>query len=109
MLLSNLSANSSVCTTLLELKIPITASPSIPGFYYPPESRSPTSPAPIMPPDAKTIDALALPLLVEAFVQGASKTGTSASSRKANLHFLASVFANITIVRQSLGSSMLAS
>lgn len=46
-------------------------------------------------------EVLALPLLVEAFVQGASlddEQDPGKRLRKGNLHFLASVFANISVV-----------
>lgn len=44
---------------------------------------------------------LALPLLVQAFAQAAQTDETPEQRfRKGNLHFLASVFANVTMVRR---------
>lgn len=68
---------------------------------YPTNSRSGTSPAPVPYPQGEPQERLALPLLVDAFVQ-ASATDPSGDlskrPRKGDLHFLASVFANITTV-----------
>ncbi|KAI0064035.1 DUF383-domain-containing protein [Artomyces pyxidatus] len=95
MLLSNLTASPTTCAALLALTIPI-----VPGTPpYPPLSRSgsvpPHTPQPGAPPER---DARALPLLVDAFVQGAAlspDTPLAQRTRKSQLHFLASVFANL--------------
>lgn len=53
-------------------------------------------------PTGETREILALPLLVDAFVQGSQVVESgdlSKRTRKAELHFLASVFANLTVVR----------
>ncbi|KAF7430494.1 hypothetical protein PC9H_006202 [Pleurotus ostreatus] len=92
MLLSNLTASSGPCSTLLSLSVPMIGP-------YPTNSRSGTSPAPLPYPQGEPQERLALPLLVDAFVQ-ASATDPSGDlskrPRKGDLHFLASVFANIT-------------
>ncbi|OJA21188.1 hypothetical protein AZE42_01362 [Rhizopogon vesiculosus] len=100
MLLSNLSATSSPCAALLTLKIPIIPTPSAPSLFLPTESRSGTCSAPVPYPSGEPQDILALPLLIDAFVQGASidpSQDRTARKRKGELHFLASVFANISI------------
>lgn len=91
MLLSNLTASPSACSVLLNLKIPLV--PTTTGSYYTPESRSGSCSAPVPYPSEKPHDTLAIPLLIDAFVQGASK-----QVRKGDLHFLSSVFANISTV-----------
>lgn len=46
------------------------------------------------------MEVLALPLLVQTFVQGAQvSTSAEERTRKSDLHFLSSVFANISVVR----------
>ena len=52
-------------------------------------------------PTGESREVQALPLLVDAFVQGSQVVESgdlSKRSRKAELHFLASVFANMTVV-----------
>ncbi|KAJ6617018.1 hypothetical protein B0H10DRAFT_2164537 [Mycena sp. CBHHK59/15] len=80
------------CATVLSLKIDIIPEPTFPNSFYPPQSRCGTAvaPAPYPAGDARLV--LALPLLLDAFVQGA-QTDDSADG---NLHFQASVFANLT-------------
>lgn len=100
MLLSNITALASTCTALLSLKIPVVATPSSNAGFYPPQSRSGTCPPPSPYPSGEEIEVLALPLLVQAFVQGAQVSASSEErTRKSDLHFLASVFANISVVR----------
>ncbi|KAH7906508.1 hypothetical protein BJ138DRAFT_1129855 [Hygrophoropsis aurantiaca] len=102
MLLSNLSASSSTCAALLSLHasiIPFPSSPSPPSpSYYTPQSRAGTATAPVPYPagagDAR--DVFALPLLVEAFAATGGDVGDKSKVRKGELHFLASVFANIS-------------
>lgn len=97
MLLSNLTASSTTCASLLSLKITIIPLPTFPNGFYPTQSRCGTCPTPVPYPSAESQDVLALPLLLDAFVQGAQITDDlSKRSRKADLHFLASVFANLT-------------
>ncbi|KAJ7605303.1 hypothetical protein FB45DRAFT_490612 [Roridomyces roridus] len=92
MLLSNLTASSAACATVLSLNIDIIVEPN--GFYLP-QSRCATAVAPDPYPagDAKAVPALSL--LVDVFVQGAELSDET-RKRKGNLHFLASVFANLT-------------
>ncbi|KAI6014064.1 hypothetical protein BKA83DRAFT_4353645 [Pisolithus microcarpus] len=102
MLLSNLTASTSACSALLTLNVPlvaITPSASFQVSYYTPHSRSGTCPAPVPYPSGQQHEILALPLLIDAFVQGASLDQSGDKSRRArkgDLHFLSSVFANIS-------------
>jgi len=101
MLLSNLTAHHSVCATLLSLKIPVVQDSSLSYRYYPVQSRSVTSPAPSLASDGETIDVAALPLLVDAFASSAkvkSAGDPKVSTREGELHFLSSVFANLSVV-----------
>ncbi|KAI0272436.1 DUF383-domain-containing protein [Gloeopeniophorella convolvens] len=89
MLLSNLSASPSVCAAILALQIPILHTPSSAGPFYPTQSRAGSCAPPVR----------ALPFLVDAFVQGASIDASvplDKRTRKSELHFLASVFANLS-------------
>ncbi|KAJ2917111.1 hypothetical protein MD484_g3296, partial [Candolleomyces efflorescens] len=70
------------------------------GSLYPVNSRSGSCAAPVPYPAGEEKEVPALPLLVEAFVQGATMgeiTDLSKRPRKAELHFLASVFANMSV------------
>ncbi|PCH44447.1 DUF383-domain-containing protein [Wolfiporia cocos MD-104 SS10] len=99
MLLSNLTASSSTCSTLLTLNIPILPDAKSPTSYFPVQSQSGTCPAPVPYPSGEPRNVNALPLLVDAFVQGASVEETQDKEkrpRKSSLHFLASVFANLS-------------
>jgi hypothetical protein len=80
------------------MKISIIPDRKNPDAFYPVQSRSGTSP---LPPPGDSRDVLAMPLLVDAFVQGAlvdENQKLDERKRKGELHFLASVFANITTV-----------
>ena len=103
MLLSNISKTPTAASRVAKLKIPVYFSPRI----YTPLSRSATSSSPDELPDGPPQEVDVLPLLVDAFVAGAStKNPSSAESdsqpvqnqREGSLHFLASVFANVTNV-----------
>ncbi|KAG8978702.1 hypothetical protein FRC05_009975 [Tulasnella sp. 425] len=96
MILSNLTAHPAPCSTILDMKIAVIADSSIPGGFYPTNSRCATSPTPPLPPQTSTQEVPALPLLLDAFVQGASEDPNASTKRKAPLHFLASVFANLS-------------
>ncbi|KAG1738879.1 uncharacterized protein EDB91DRAFT_1137061 [Suillus paluster] len=99
MLLSNLTASSSPCAALLALKVPIISTPSSSSPFFPTQSRSGTCSAPVPYPSGEPQDILALPLLIDTFVHGASidpSGDLSSRKRKGELHFLASVFANIS-------------
>ncbi|KAJ6568368.1 hypothetical protein DFH09DRAFT_1080741 [Mycena vulgaris] len=103
MLLSNLTASSAACATVLSLDIDIIPEPTFPNSFYPPQSRCATcvAPAPYPPSNARATPAL--PLLIDAFVQGAEtdeSADASARLRKGNVHFLASVFANLSTASQ---------
>ncbi|KAF8236647.1 cytoplasmic protein [Tricholoma matsutake] len=99
MLLSNLTSSSAACSVLLSLYCPIIPAPNLPNGFYPIQSRCGTSPTPEPYPSAELRDVLALPLLLDAFIQGAQADESgdiSKRTRKGDLHFLASVFANLT-------------
>lgn len=101
MLLSNLTSQQSVCAMLLSLKIPIIIDQSLSYRYYPTQSRSGTSQPPTLS-TGDTKEVAALPLLLDAFSTSAKPEGSESllntSARKGNLHFLASVFANLSVV-----------
>ncbi|KAI6001225.1 hypothetical protein EDD15DRAFT_2385862 [Pisolithus albus] len=72
---------------------------NITASYYTPLSRSGTCPAPVPYPSGEQHEILALPLLIDAFVQGATldQSGDKSNrARKGDLHFLSSAFANIS-------------
>ncbi|EGN95120.1 hypothetical protein SERLA73DRAFT_77131 [Serpula lacrymans var. lacrymans S7.3] len=99
MLLSNLTASSAACAALLKLNISLIpgAFSSIP--YYPTQSRAGTCSPPTPYPSGEACDVLALPLLIDAFVQGAlveSLGENQPRQRRGELHFLSSVFANLS-------------
>ncbi|KAG8891925.1 hypothetical protein FRC01_014444, partial [Tulasnella sp. 417] len=96
MILSNLTAHVAPCNTILDLKIPVVVDPSIPGGFYPTNSRCATSPTPTLPAKPPTQEVQAFPLLLDAFAQAASEDPNASPQRKAKLHFLASVFANLS-------------
>ncbi|KAI9067968.1 DUF383-domain-containing protein [Trametes sanguinea] len=101
MLLSNLSAASSVCTALLSLKVPLLPDPKSPMGWFPVDSRCGTCPAPVPYPPGEPREALALPMLVDAFVRAAPAVENQELDKrphKGDLHFLASVFANLSTV-----------
>jgi hypothetical protein len=101
MLLSNLTAASTACSILLTLKIAIIPDDRLSNSLYPIESRCGSCPAPVPYPSGDSREALVLPMLIDAFVEGAQMVETgdlSKRTRKAELHFLASVFANMTVV-----------
>jgi hypothetical protein len=98
MLLSNLTASSAACSAILSLEVSIVLDPSSPNLYYATQSRCGTSIAPFPFPPGETISVLALPLMIDAFVQGGYLEDDKLKrSRKGELHFLASVFANLTV------------
>lgn len=103
MLLSNLSVSAAVTSAVVSMKISVIPDPKDPDAFYPVQSRSGTSPLP--PPDSKDPqDVLAMPLLVDAFVQSAlvdESQHLGERKRKGELHFLASIFANITTVNST--------
>ncbi|KDQ50743.1 hypothetical protein JAAARDRAFT_551131 [Jaapia argillacea MUCL 33604] len=99
MLLSNISAFPSACSALLDLKVPAIQDETFLTSYYPPQSRSASCPSPNPYPTGQPRDVEALPLLVDAFVHSVKPASTQSDDsrpRKGDLHFLASVFANIS-------------
>ncbi|RPD64167.1 DUF383-domain-containing protein [Lentinus tigrinus ALCF2SS1-7] len=99
MLLSNVTASSSACSVLLNLKIPVLPDSRSPMKIYPVDSRSGTCPAPVPYPQGEPKEVHALPLLVDAFVKAARVADDKDLDKrpfKGDLHFLASVFANIS-------------
>lgn len=94
MVLSNITVNPSAIQTLLSLKIRLDGD-------HPVASRAATSPTPTSSSSAPSRDAVAIALLMDAFVDAAVIPGEPKQERKrkGDLHFLASVFANITVVR----------
>ncbi|KAF8993804.1 hypothetical protein BDQ17DRAFT_1367936 [Cyathus striatus] len=99
MLLSNLTASSSACSAMLKLKIPVIPDKRLSNGLFPVDSRSGSCPSPVPYPQAEAKEVLALPLLVDAFVEGAQmdEGDLSKRTRKGSLNFLASVFANVTV------------
>ncbi|KAF9266715.1 DUF383-domain-containing protein [Marasmius fiardii PR-910] len=99
MLLSNLSASSSACATLLSMKVAIIANEKVQNGFFATQSRSGSCTAPVPYPTGEEQEILALPLLLDAFVQGAQVDeiqDLSKRARKGSLHFLASIFGNLT-------------
>ncbi|KIM88162.1 hypothetical protein PILCRDRAFT_770815 [Piloderma croceum F 1598] len=100
MLLSNLTASSAACSVLLSLNIPVISDPTSAVQLYPTQSRCGTCVAPIPYPSGDSRDVPALPLLLDAFVQGAQvdpSADPATRKRKGELHFLSSVFANLSV------------
>lgn len=93
MVLSNMTVNPNVIQALLVLKIQLEND-------YPVASRSATAPTPPSVTPIQTREESAVLLLVDSFVEAAAAPGDSKEDRKrkGDLHFLASVFANITVV-----------
>jgi hypothetical protein len=104
MLLSNLTTSAAACSAVLEMKIPVIPDTSSPDSFYPPQSRCATCNAPVPYPTGDSQDVLSLPLLVNAFAQGAQIVSTpdQPPQRKGQLHFLANVFANLTVVSRPI-------
>ncbi|KAI9508162.1 DUF383-domain-containing protein [Russula earlei] len=99
MLLSNLTTSPGPCTALLALHIPILRTPSSAGPFYPTQSRAGSCAPPVPYPAGTEVNVRALSLLVDAFVQVANVDPTmplDKRPRKSELHFLASVFANLS-------------
>lgn len=100
MLLSNLTAAAPACAALLKMKINVIPDDRLSNKAYPTESRCGSCPEPVPYPKAEPKQVLALPLLLDAFVEGAQVVDDlSKRTRKGELHFMASVFANMTAVK----------
>ena len=105
MLLSNITSSAATCATLLSMEVPVLSDPKVASKYFPTQSRSSTCPAPVPYPAGEPKDIPALPLLVDAFVQGAGvddEEDPDKRLRKGGLHFLAVVFANLSMVSASV-------
>jgi hypothetical protein len=101
MMLSNITSAASTATTLLSLKVSILPDAKSSVGFFPTQSRSGTCAAPVPYPPGEPEEVFALPLLIDAFVQGATveeEQDPDKRLRKASLHFLSSVFANIGVV-----------
>ncbi|KZT70781.1 DUF383-domain-containing protein [Daedalea quercina L-15889] len=99
MLLSNLTTSTAVCSELLNSTVSILPDPKSPTLYFPVQSQCGTCPAPVPYPAGEPRSVNALPLLLDAFVQGAAAEETEDREkriRKGTLHFLSSVFANLS-------------
>ncbi|KZT09824.1 DUF383-domain-containing protein [Laetiporus sulphureus 93-53] len=99
MLLSNLTASTSTCSTLLGLNVKTLPDSKSPTAYFPVQSQCGTCPAPVPYPKGDPRSVHALPPLLDAFVQGASVEETQDVEkrvRRGSLHFLSSVFANLS-------------
>lgn len=101
MLLSNLTSSSPACSVLLSMKVSVIPDTRLANGAYTTDSRCGSCPEPVPYPKGEVQEVTALPLLLEAFVQGASVHETqdlSKRTRKAELNFLANVFANMIVV-----------
>ncbi|KAJ9098152.1 hypothetical protein QFC21_004481 [Naganishia friedmannii] len=116
MLLSNISAHASITPMIPLMQIPLLEMPplpesypnasSIPPYYYPLSRSASSTVHPAFRPDMEeepeklpTVDAVRA--LVQAFEDGAGEgvdEGKEGAKRKGGVHFLASVFANISMV-----------
>jgi hypothetical protein len=103
MLLSNITAHAGAAASLTKLEVDIVQLDSEDGIYAV-QSRCATSPPPVKYPTGSPTKFRALSLLVDAFA-GSATLSTETSDRKGQLHFLASVFANISTVSASLITS----
>lgn len=100
MLLSNISSSSVACATIASMTIQVVPEPKLSSQCFPVQSRCGSCPAPVPYPSDEALDVPALPLLIDAFVQGAQiEEDLSKRVRKGKLHFLAGVFANLSAVR----------
>ena len=109
MLLSNLTASPRSSSALLDLRISVLPTSSFAGPFYPTQSRAGSCAPPVPYPTGNEINVPALALLIDAFVQGASvdpSTPLDKRPRKSELHFLASVFANLTTVPSTMYYSL---
>jgi hypothetical protein len=99
MLLSNLTATATPCSVVLSLKVKVIGDSRLSNSFYPVNSQCGSCPAPVPYPSGEIKEMGALPLLIDAFVEGAQLTeDLSKRTRKAELHFLSNVFANMSMV-----------
>ncbi|PFH48657.1 hypothetical protein AMATHDRAFT_76595 [Amanita thiersii Skay4041] len=96
MLLSNLSSSSTTCAAIASMRVEVISEPKLANSWYPTQSRCGSCPAPVPYPSGEPRQVAALPLLLDAFIHGAQvEEDLSKRTRKGQLHFLASVFANL--------------
>ena len=99
MLLSNLSSSPATCALIISRKIQVVSEPRLASKCFPVLSQCGSCPSPVPYPSGAQKAVLALPLLIDAFVQGAQvEENPSKRLRKGKLHFLASVFGNLSAV-----------
>ncbi|KAA1468932.1 DUF383-domain-containing protein [Dentipellis sp. KUC8613] len=98
MVLSNITTSASTCSSLLAMTIPVIYTDAVLGGVYPTLSRAGSCSPPVPYPSGEEHEVRALPLLVDAFVQGAAVEASTDKSkaREGQLHFLASVFTNMS-------------
>jgi hypothetical protein len=99
MLISNATCQPSACHALLNLYIEVVPDISTDGTttsLYPSQSRCPTSPPPNPLPTGTPQKERALSLLIDAFSGSAITRSAGQAERKGKLHFLATVFANVS-------------
>ncbi|KAH8104073.1 DUF383-domain-containing protein [Cristinia sonorae] len=98
MLLSNMTSSPTVCAALLSLNISAILDATSSTGYYAVDSRAGTCIPPHPYPSGEPTLLPALPLLIEAFAKSALPEGAddTKQKREANLHFLSSVFANVS-------------
>ena len=110
MLLSNLTSHPTLVPAISSLTVPIVTlvSPSYPAWYLPAGASSSSTihpayrdPSFVAAPDqSEEYDVEGIRALVQAFVDGASPgVERGEGKRKGECHFLASVFANVSMVR----------
>lgn len=90
------------------MKVKVIPYEALLGGLYPTNSRSGSCAAPVPYPQGEEVDVPALPLLLDAFVRGANIDPDNEEGRrrqKSSLHFLASVFANVSTVRAPLDNN----
>ena len=106
MLLSNLTATATPCSVILSMKVKVIRDSRLSNSFYPIKSQCGSCPPPVPYPPGEVTEMAALPLLIDSFVEGAQLTEDLIKrTRKAELHFLSNVFANMTMVGINLALS----
>lgn len=98
MLLSNMTSSASICAALLTLNVSVLPDEKASSSYYAVDSRSGTCMPPHPYPSGEPKSVSGLSLLVDAFSKSAVPEGSDKPQPKAKLHFLSSVFANVSAV-----------
>ena len=94
------------------MKVSIIGDEKVPNGYFATQSRSGSCIVPVPYPSGEEQEVLALPLLLDAFIQGAQIDeiqDLAKRARKGSLHFMASVFSNLTSVSDPELSGLLCS